>query len=139
MYLESLNVVQANPADPSGTTNASGLMQGLAGSIKIQGSGRILILVSGTVFNAGIGQGANLQIRFGTGAAPANAGALAGTAIGGLVKYISATIAEKGPFAVQAATAGLVVGTTYWVDLSLAATTAGTATLSDISLTIVEL
>ena len=86
------NTTQAEPADPTGTNNATGLMMGLAGAITPLTTGRLLIMLSGTLANAtAIADGANVQLRYGTGAAPANADALTGTPVGGLVKFVAAT------------------------------------------------
>lgn len=134
------STAQAAPSDPTGTTNTTGVMMGLAGSFTPTRSGAALIVISGTIFNAtAIGDGAKTQIRYGTGTAPANAAALTGTAVGNLVQYVAATTAEKAPFSVNAIVTGLTRLTTYWIDLSLAAITAGTASLSDISISVVEL
>ena len=131
---------QSSPADPTGTTNTTGLMMGLAGAITPQVTGKVLIMISGTIANAsGIADGANVQLRYGTGTAPANAAALTGTTIGGLVKYVAATTAEKAPFALQGIISGLTLNTAIWIDVGLAAVTAGTATVKDISITAFEL
>lgn len=141
MYMESINVSQFTPADPTGTANGTGQMMGLGTTCVVtpRSSGRFLILASGTVFNAGIGQGVNLQLRTGTGVAPANAAALTGTASGGLQHIVDATITSKGSFGVNGIVSGLTVGTAVWIDISLAAVTAGTATITDVSVSVVEL
>jgi hypothetical protein len=133
-------IAQTSPSDPTGTTNSTGLMMGLAGALTPVYTGRVLIMLSGTIANAsGIADGANVQLRYGTGSAPANADALTGTTVGGLVKYVSATTAEKAPFALQGIVTGLTLATAIWVDVGLAAVTGGTATIKDLSLTIMEI
>lgn len=138
MFLESLNVVQATPANPSGTTSATAVMMGLGVSITPMSTGRLLVLASGAIFNAGIGQGATPQLSTGTGTAPVNGAAVTGTQIGGAIPYVSATIAGKAPFALQAMGSGFIKGTPVWIDIALSAQTAGTATLSNLSLTVME-
>jgi hypothetical protein len=131
---------QSTPAAPTGTTNTTGLMMGLAAAITPNKSGDLLIVISGTIFNAtAIADGGKVQIRYGTGTAPVNAAALTGTAVGGQPQFIASTTAEKSIFSVNAIVTGLTTGVAYWVDLALAAITGGTANLSDISISIVEL
>lgn len=133
-------VAQSSPADPTGTADLTGKMMGLAGSITPTKTGKIHVTITGTIFNAGgIGDGANVQLRTGTGSAPANGDALTGTTAGGLVKFISSTTAEKVPFTVCAIVSGLALATAVWIDLGLAATTGGTATVTDLSVTAFEL
>ena len=43
------------------------------------------------------------------------------------------------PFSCTAVVTGLTVGTSYWLDLSLAAVVTGTATITGVSVTVVEL
>ena len=131
---------QATPGNPTGTASTVGVMMGLAGAITPAISGTVLLMVSGTIFNpTAIADGGKVQLRYGTGSAPANAASLTGTAVGGLVQFIASTTAEKVPFAVQAVVTGLTASTTYWIDVGLAAITGGTATISDVSVSAVEL
>lgn len=131
---------QATPSNPTGTTNTTGLMMGLAGGITPAKSGDVLMIISGTIFNAtAIADGGKVQIRYGSTATPANGDALTGTAVGSQPQYIASTTAEKVPFTCNAIVSGLVRGTFYWIDLGLAAITGGTASISDVSMSIVEL
>lgn len=139
MYLESINLAQSQPGNPTGTVSATAVMMGLAGAITPMSTGRVLVLLSGAIFNAGIGQGATPQLSYGTGAAPVNGAALTGTQVGGAPPYVSATIAGKCPFTLNAVVSGLTLKTPIWVDMALSAQTAGTATVSNLSLTLVEL
>lgn len=132
-------LTQSNPANPTGTTDTTGVMMGLAGTITPTITGRILITVTGTMFNpTAIADGAKVQIRTGIGAAPANGDALTGTAVGSLQQYIAATVLEKAPFSVAAIVSGLTLNVARWIDVSLAAITGGTATITDLSLSAVE-
>jgi len=132
-------VAQSTPADPTGTTSTAGVMMGLAGSITPVYTGRVLMLISGNVANSTLLDGINAQIRYGTGSAPANAAALTGTAVGSLNKTTSAVNAQKTGIALQAIVTGLSLATAYWIDVSLAAVTGGTVTLTNVSLTAIEL
>lgn len=134
---------QATPTNPATTTNATGVMMGLAGAITPARSGKVVMMISGTIDNDTLGDGAQVQIRYGTGTAPTNGAALTGTTAGGLVKQINASLAlltpGAGPFALTAIVIGLTVSTAYWVDISLARITGGTARVRDISISLVEL
>lgn len=130
-------VTQAQPANPTGTNSLTGLMMGLAGSITPTLTGRLMITISGDISNNTGSDGGKVQIRYGTGSAPANADALTGNAIGTLIRAIAGTVTV--PFSVQAVVTGLSVGTAYWLDLGLAAITGGTASIFDVSVTAIEI
>lgn len=137
-YATGAATAQTSPANPTGTTSLTGVMMGLAGAITPGISGRILVMLSGDVTNNTISDGAKYQLRFGTGAAPANAAALTGTTLGNIPTILVAAANQQIGIAVQGIVTGLTVGTTYWVDVSLAAVTGGTASLKDLSLSITE-
>lgn len=125
---------QTNVASPSGTASTAGVMMGIAGSITPTVSGRIQFLITGDVTNNTSGDGAAIQCRYGTGGAPSNGAALAGNTVNpNSVKFVSASSANKSPFSCSGIVSGLIVGTPYWIDFSLAAITGGTATAADIS------
>lgn len=147
LYGSATNVVsaatpastQASPANPTGTANTTGLMMGLAGAITPAVSGRILVTITGNGASDTINDGWKAQIRYGTGAAPANAAALTGTAVGTLATTTADLAANnKNAFSVTAVVTGLTVSTAYWLDLSLAAITGGTATVTDVSISAQE-
>ncbi len=133
-------VHQSTPANPALTAVASpGVMMGLAATLTPVTTGRVHITICGTIFNpTGIGDGADVRLRTGTGTPPANADAVTGTTAGGLVKYIAPTVACKVPFTVCAIVTGLTLATQIWIDVSLGQTTAGNATITDISVTAFE-
>jgi hypothetical protein len=134
---------QSSPANPTGTTNTTGLMMGLAGSITPAFSGRIFVSISGSIGSntTTAGRGAKTQIRFGTGSAPANAAALTGTAVGSLEQWLSfgTTANIKSPFCCTAVITALTLGTAYWLDLGLAAITGDTAVVTDLSISAFEI
>ena len=131
--------VQATPGAPTGTSSTTAVMMGLAAALTPVVSGRVLIVVSGTIYNASaIADGGKVQLYYGTGTAPANAASLTGTAVGSQPVYIAATTAEKAPFSVQSVVTGLVLGTAIWIDLSLAAITGGTANVANLSVSAIE-
>lgn len=139
----ALNSYQTTPSDPSTTTSGTGVMMGLAGTITPTKSGKLLILVSGDTDNNTLGAGTLVQIRYGTGTAPSNGAALTGTAVGGLVRNTNPNLLGLLPgvssFSLNAAPSGLTLGTAYWIDISLARVTSGTARARDISISLAEL
>ncbi|HEY1301440.1 MAG TPA: hypothetical protein VGF07_13150 [Stellaceae bacterium] len=137
-YIGGVNVTpgqsaasQTATANPAGTTQTTPRMMGLAGAITLKFTGRAWVTITGDVFNATAGDGATIQLSYGTGTAPANGGALAGTQIGARVNYIAASTAEKVPFSLTALVTGLVNNTAYWLDAAVAAITGGTATIEN--------
>ena len=126
---------QTQPADPAGTASTAAMvMMGLAGSITPAQNGRILIALSGDVAQTTTADGAKWQLSYGTGAAPANGAALAGTQVGSNPTMTFLTGVLLVPFSSQAIVTGLTVGTAYWLDVALAAITGGTASVSKLSL-----
>lgn len=129
----------STPTDQTGNATATQKMNGCAGAITPVVTGRIVIIVNGTVLNASaIADGTSLQISYGTGTAPANAAALAGTQVGGIQKYVASTTAGKTPFCLAARVTGLTLGTAYWIDLAIADITGGTAAVTDVTITAFE-
>lgn len=132
---------QATPADPSTTSNTTGLMMGLAGAFTPAVSGKVLIVISGDIDNDTAGDGSQIQIRYGTGSAPVNGAALTGSTAGGLVKMLNPSIATltvgRVPFSISA-TVALSLATAYWVDISLASITGGVSRVRDVSISIIE-
>ena len=125
---------------PTGTTSLTGVMMGLAGTITPVVSGKVHISVCGDIAQNTASDGANVQLRTGTGAAPTNGAALTGTTRGSLIKQnnVSAVV-EKVPFCLIWTVTGLALGTAVWIDVGLAATTGGTATIADVDIVADEL
>ena len=135
-------VSQSTPGDPAGISSTSGLMAGLAGSITPESLGRVCIIISGNLTNSAgaIGDGAKVRIRYGTGAAPANADALTGTAIGNMVtSVLEEAVSDLQAFSCQAIITGLTIGTAYWIDLAVAAVVGGSAEVKNLSISAFEL
>lgn len=130
---------QSSPSDPTATASTTGVMMGLAGSITPQVTGKILLMVSGTLSNDTILDGVSIQLRTGTGTAPTNGTALTGTTAGGLLQFNTAVAGEKAPVCAQAIVSGLTLGTAVWLDVGLAAITGGNASLKNVSVTAFEL
>lgn len=115
-------------------------MMGFGSTVSITSTtGRLTIIVSGDADNSTNGSGAQMQIRYGTGAAPANGAALTGTAAGSLVKMVQNNLNNRMPYSLNSIISGLTIGTTYWIDVSLAAITSGTARIRDNSISVHEI
>lgn len=135
-------VFQATPSNPTGTTSTTGVMMGLAGALTISATrSKMMVIISGTVETSASNDGAKLQIRYGTGTAPINGAALTGTAAGAIPSVIIFANAPANPlfFSLNAAITGLTPGTAYWIDISLAAVTGGTALVKTPSISAFDL
>jgi hypothetical protein len=130
---------QSQPANPSGTTSTTMVMMGLAVPFTPQGSGRLLVIISGDVTQSTTADGAKWQLSIGTGVAPVNGAALTGTQFGSNPTMTFLTGVLTVPFSSQAISAAQVQGTAVWIDIALAAITAGTASMSNLSVSVVEL
>jgi hypothetical protein len=137
----------STPTAPTSTTRTTGVKMGLAGSITPTTSGKVLIVISGDIDNDTGADGAQVQIRTGTGTAPANGASLTGTTQGALVKIVNPNASGVGvtftpgrqAFTVNAVVSGLTLNAANWIDISLAAITGGTARVRDVSISAIEL
>jgi hypothetical protein len=128
-------------ADPTGTTStASIVMMGLGGTWALTPTitGRLRITVTGTANNTIATDGCVTQVRYGVGAAPANAAAQTGTQAGRNTSAVSGVASQLVPFTIIAQLSGLTINTAYWFDVGLAALTGGVANLTQLSIQIVE-
>lgn len=134
---------QSSPADPTGTTDTTGKMMGLAGTITPLVTGRIAISITGTLTNSTgtAGNGAKAQITYGTGTAPTNGANLTGTAVGSIQTSIleRATANDLQPFSLFAIVTGLTTGVAVWLDIRLAAVSAGTGLCKNINIVAFEI
>lgn len=123
---------QASPTDPVGTTGTD-VMMGLAGSITTTTT-RAVVTISGLLANTGSGNVVGVQIRYGSGTAPSNGAAAAGTAAGAKIEPQIATGNRDYPFSLTAVIDSLSVpDVPKWLDLAVSAS-AGTSTVKDISI-----
>jgi hypothetical protein len=136
----STATLQTVSATPTGTTSATGVMAGLAGLFTPVRSGKVCATISGRMSNNTAGNQCACQMRYGTGAAPANGAAPTGTAVGGVPVTLSATALAPAPFSVTSIITGLALGTQIWFDLTQStASTTGTAGLFAVSIAAFEL
>lgn len=121
--------VQTGQLAPTGTASATGVMMGmgLTGcTITPVLTGRVHFEIAGTLRNTAAGN-TTAVIRFGTGTAPSNAGALTGTQIGAGAQ---ATLTAAGSATMNSPgiATGLTLGTAVWFDAELISST-GTSTI----------
>lgn len=131
-------VAENSVATPTASASAVQLMMGLARTITPIFSGRVLVVITGMIWNDTATKIATVQIRYGTGAAPVNGAAAAGTTLGLPKHHVSPTGPGKQGFALAYFATGLTVATTYWVDVGLAAD-ANNAAIFDVDTVVVEL
>jgi len=133
-------VLQAAPANPTATASTTQVMMGMGATCHLTPtySSRVDIDFVGTVTNNTAGNVTSMNIRFGTGTAPANGAALTGTALLNTVTSGGGTGALQAPsFHLPAIATGLTPGTAYWFDMSIAAS-ANTSTISNMNCTLRE-
>jgi hypothetical protein len=129
-----------NSAAPTGNVSTVAKMMGLAGAITPQVTGRIAIFVAGmTVNSTAIGSGVNITGKYGTGAAPANGAASAGTTFGIQQHFVASTVAGQQGFTCQGVITGLTLGVAIWIDLEVVAVTSGGATVKDVQIVAFEI
>ena len=135
------NAHNFKPTNPTGTSSTSAfVMMGLGTTVTITPatSGKVLVIFSGTASNSTSGDGGALLIQYGTGTAPANGAALAGTQCGTAQTMTSPSAGGKEPFSLACILA-VTPGTTYWLDVAAEAATGGTFTPFQINVSAAEL
>ena len=136
----AVNTLQETLANSIGTNDQSGLMMGLGQTLTPNRSGIVLIIISGNI-SLGGSNGAKVQIMYGSGISPSYGDGIKGTSAGSMIEAMNAGLFTTGryPFTVNSVITGLSVGSEYWFDLCLAAISGGTAYISNLSVSIVEL
>lgn len=131
-------VLQTSPGSPAGTSSATGVMMGLGTTCKLTPvySTRIRVEFMGSVENNTSGNTSSINIRYGTGTAPANGVALTGTALLNTV-VAGGTGPQEYPFSIGGIITGLTPGTAYWLDMSLVASS-NTSTVLNLSCNAME-
>lgn len=112
--------VQTSAVTNAAITSTAALMQGLGSSFKITPvySTRVKVEAFGIMSQPNNGTG-TATLQFGTGAAPANNGALSGTQIGApIVGGAGNSSAPTLPFGAGGIITGLTPGIQYWFDFS---------------------
>lgn len=134
----------SNPVAPANT--GTFFMQGLAGAITPKKTGNILVTIRGNIIGTSTtaGDGIIIQGSFGTGVAPANAAALAGTQKGAVQEYTNpATVTAVDinvPFSLTFLIAAAALDTALWLDLAAkSVATVSTVKLANVDITAVEI
>jgi hypothetical protein len=127
---------------PASTTSATEVMMGLGGSVGFFitpiRTGRVNATIAGTFQNNANNAGVNISGRYGVGAAPANGVAFTGTQWSTTQHFPEGT-KDIFAFSVVGNISGLALNTQVWFDVSIAATTAGTASVADVQGLLYEL
>lgn len=125
MFSPHGNFVNNRPTGAAAATSATYVMAGfgVAGagggwSITPNSSGRVLIMAYGIQTAGATAVTCTLQLSFGTGAAPANAAAAAGTQQGAQPAWVSLTGTLAAPFMLFTVVQNLVLGTAVWFDIA---------------------
>lgn len=138
------NTAKGGTIPPAGT--ASYTMAGIGASIKPSRSGNILVTVNGVINDLSstvVADGIQYQISYGTGSAPLNGNVLTGTQVGEVQTFVAANTVTATdvniPFSLSAIITGLVIGTTYWIDLAQRAVGHSSQyTLNNINVSVLE-
>ena len=125
-------------AAPAGTASLTAVMMAIGGAITPLTSSRVRIVVSGQLSNNTLNDGATVDLRFGTGVAPVNGAAVTGTLVGISQTMTALVAAARSGFCISGMATGLAIGTAIWVDVSLLAVTAGTATVTGVTVSLSE-
>ena len=136
-------------AAPTGTTSATAVMMGIAGSITPLVTGRIFLIASGTMKNDTTADGVTIDLRYGTGSAPSNGNAVTGTLVGIAQTFTALTGSLTNAFSIQGIITGLAVPgvnslgatgstTAVWLDLTALKISAGTASVANVSISAFE-
>lgn len=134
---------QFAPSNPTGTASATPVMMGLGATVTFTPTqtGVLDIDFDGAINSnqATAGKGGDVQIAYGTGAAPSNGDAATGTTAGVIFPYVNpaGTTVAVG-WRRHARITGLILNTAYWIDLQVSASVAGTVSVSAIEAIITE-
>jgi len=121
----------------TGTSSASLVMDGVYATLTPANTGRITVTVSGGYKSSVTSDGCIIGIRQSTSSMGANGAAVAGSALGNNLHFLSAVGGDASGFSRTYDFTG-TVGTKYFFDLSFARITGGTCTLQDINWNLVE-
>lgn len=131
------------PVNPTGTSSVTEVMMGFGAQAtpiqyKPTGTGKVLVLLTGTAQASVASVGITVGGRYGTGAAPANGAAVTGTNVS-TDQQVHPVGTGFTAFSIQGEVQ-LVPGTTYWFDLALATNTiADTVQVTAVAATFLEL
>lgn len=116
----------------SGTTSASGVMDGVYATLIPKYSDNATVTVHGSASASASGDGCRIQIRESTSNMGGNGAAPAGTLQANPIKMVTTSSTIVMPFSIEYTQTGLVAGTKVYFDLDQRATTGGTCTLTNV-------
>lgn len=131
-------LTHASPANQTGNATSTFKMNGLGlvgCTITPTATGRVKFMITGSVGNGTTADSVTWKLAEGTGTAPSNAGAAAGTVISATGQFKALTGQLDAPFAVASIQTGLALNTAVWYDLQIANITGGTATATALDCT----
>ncbi len=140
-FLDTTNLLkptQTLPTNPTGTTSLVGVMAGLAVAYTPVKTGRLRVRIEATLANNTAGDGVGFQASHGIGTAPVNGAAVTGTQDGNVGQSISPAANNAYTITVIAELTGLALNVALWLDVVQKAITAGTATLTAMTVDITE-
>ncbi|MEM0241251.1 MAG: hypothetical protein QXP29_07310 [Candidatus Nezhaarchaeales archaeon] len=138
-FLHNIKAQVSSPSNPSGTTSTTAVQMGIGVTYTPATTGRLLVIVTGEAANNTAGDGATVQLSYGTGTAPSNGAAATGTAVGSKISVTSNAASQTVPFSLAYVISNLAVGNSFWFDLQVAAVTGGTASVSNLTVLIIEM
>lgn len=129
----------ATPGNPASTGSTTGVMMGLGSTCTItpSKSGRVLFQITSNLSN-NAPNNVNANLRFGTGAAPANGVAPAGTQVGStfIIAIVSSNFRYMAPL--SGIVSGLSLGVAVWFDADVFGS-ANTTTMENVQCQAIEL
>jgi hypothetical protein len=120
-FATAQGALASNPA----VTGATAKMFGVGQLFTPTATGKVLVMLNTQLQTSG-GFVAQMTLRYGTGAAPANGAAAAGTNVGNVYQTIAGATSDG--VTLCAIITGLTVGVQYWFDFSGAGTNVGATT-----------
>ena len=135
------NTLQSSVASVTAQSSTAGVMAGLAAAapqFTPHYDGVALITVSGTAVFGTTGAVGVLQLRYGTGAGPANNATATGIACGPTLAPTALTGVLTQMFSMQCIATGMTLNVPYWVDMVMGAST-GNVQLTNVSVSAAEM
>jgi hypothetical protein len=128
------------PGNPAGTTSTTGVMTGLLATLTPKYSDNMTITVSGDMASSALADGAKIDLRYQIGnTCSSNGIAITGTTVGNPLQVTAVNAnADMYPFSITGYVTGLTGGTKYCIELGQYAITAGTATITNLSVFVTE-
>ena len=125
--------------NPAGTTSTAYVMMGLNVQLTQVVASAATVCLDGQVTNNSNNSVTEVVICYGTGTAPVNGAALAGTIASQPARYKATAGGDYVPFSITCLVEGLTGGATYWLDAAVRAPSGGTASITDLDFTVTGL